>query len=485
MKTHIRKQEPSKILEEARFCLQVGYFRGALDRANKLDRHLELGKSARYVAWIARVYLGTEHYEDATAMRDIITAIRGLSGGQGLAEYACALSPANQAAAHKGIQELLAVADRQHGVLITWHPTAILRLAEFALNVLGNVKFASMLTNVALGFRAVFASLSDVKLLARLLSALNAPACLWADWCNVLVQHIHFATSRSIFVKDNLQSSADAEQWSRAEDAASENVVRSVLTTAPHEVWGILCGIAPHLVASDLGRVIEQRFTPNPIPTSRGAESIWSEPNALRYRYFWYDMITEDEKNLVRNGDWAIFGLPTEDFSMALAQWWRLVESVLKRSVVEPLCSHLAQNPQFAAWDRANLTASRQKEEAIFLDKLADPVRAKKMTLYDVLLLLKKCEATNKGGTAGSRSRMEAAQILKTYSRQIGPLTDGTWLRPAHLNDENINWFRNRSSHDASVIVSDAAIGRVIARRILDGFFAPVLEGWGFKPVLL
>ena len=79
---------------------------------------------------------------------------------------------------------------------------------------------------------------------------------------------------------------------------------------------------------------------------------------------------------------------------------------------------------------------------------------------------------------------LEAAQILGRYAAQIGPLTKGTWLHPAHLTDQNINWFRNRSSHDAAVALVDAAVGRVLARRILSGFFAPVLKSWGFETMV-
>ena len=140
--------------------------------------------------------------------------------------------------------------------------------------------------------------------------------------------------------------------------------------------------------------------------------------------------------------------------------------------------------PQFLSLDRENLSPKRQKEEAVFLDKLAVPERAAKLTLYDILLILKKCEATQEGAGAGSRVRLEAAQILSRYAAQIGPLTRGTWLYPAHLTDQNINWFRNRSSHDAVVPLVDAAVGRVLARRILSGFFDPVLESRGFKTIV-
>ena len=58
-------------------------------------------------------------------------------------------------------------------------------------------------------------------------------------------------------------------------------------------------------------------------------------------------------------------------------------------------------------------------------------------------------------------------------------------FNPPHLTDENINWFRNRSSHDAAVPLVDASVGRVLAKRVLDGFFAPLADQWGFTKTLL
>jgi hypothetical protein len=477
------ESQKERLLAEARRCLQVGYFEGALARAVRLERHPDLRLSARLIAWIARVYLGEAHWADALKMKDIIAEIRNLAGGHGLAEYAVAATTASVAASETGIKAILHAADLQHGVVITWHPNALLRLANFAVRS-GDKTSAILLTSIALGFRPVFVSLADVERLATLLIALDAPLCLWADWSNVLIQHIHFAGTRAAVLHGELRDSASAVRWSEAEDAASEGVIRSVLATAPRGAWDVLQGLAPHLDAAPLGAVIKNRFTPNSSAGRRVDEALWSEPVALRCRYFWYDMITPAEQNLVRNGDWAMFGLPTDDFSMALAQWWRALESVLKRSVVDLLSSTLAQHPQFLSLDRENLSPKRQKAEAVFLDKLAVPERAAKLTLYDILLILKKCEATQEGAGAGSRVRLEAARILGRYAAQIGPLTKGTWLHPAHLTEQNINWFRNRSSHDAAVALVDAAVGRVLARRILSGFFAPVLKGWGFETIV-
>jgi|SRR6266850_152006 len=485
MSRQFRDLQDARILKEGRTCLQMGYFKGALERASHLQHHPELGLSARHLAWIARVYLGDAHRADANKMKDVIEAVKHLPGGQGIPECVWLVASVNEKAAAQGIQQIFKVADAQHGVLVTWHPTAILRVAEFAFDELKDSRSAVLLTSIALGFRSIFASIEDVHRLAKLLTALNAPVCLWADWSNVLIQHMHFATLRPAFLRDELRVPDDGERWARAEDAASEEVVRSVLAVAPTEVWALLQSLAPDLDAAGLGKVIKDRFVPNSVAGSRNADPLWTDPIALRYRYFWYDLITASEQHMVRNGDWAMFSTPTEDFSMALAQWWRALESVLKRSVVGLLSSTFAQQPEWASWDRENLTPKQQKDEGIFLDKLANPDRAARTTLYDILMILKKCESTNEHSPGGSRLRREAARILKQHSAQIGSLTKETWLHPAHLTDENINWFRNRSAHDGSVGLVDAAIGTVLAKRILSGFYYPPLELWGFKATLL
>jgi hypothetical protein len=323
-----------------------------------LQHHSEFGLSARYIAWIARVYLGEDHAADAIGMGDIIEEIKKLSGGQGLAEYAWLAIRSKPQAANQLIQQVFRSADAQHGVLVTWRPTAIVRLAEFASDRIQDSRSAVLLTCMALGFRAVFVSREDVQRLAKLLAVLNAPVCLWAEWGSVLIQHMHFAANRAGMLIEALDSARDAEQWSLAEDDANEETLRSVLAVAPREAWELLQALAPHLDAAKLRPVIKERFLPSSDTSGRSAEPIWIDPIALRYRYFWYDMLSKAEQDLVRNGDWAMFGTPTDDFSMALAQWWRTLESVLKRSVVDLLNSATAGAMRSAAFAGVDFAAS-------------------------------------------------------------------------------------------------------------------------------
>jgi hypothetical protein len=78
--------------------------------------------------------------------------------------------------------------------------------------------------------------LADVHNLAKLLIALNAPVCLWADLCSVLIEHIKFASIRTELLYKKLRTPRESEHWSLAEAAASEDMVRSVLAVAPSEV---------------------------------------------------------------------------------------------------------------------------------------------------------------------------------------------------------------------------------------------------------
>jgi hypothetical protein len=478
------------LLEKAISCFEFGYFQGGLPFCETLERLRGKHRDAvRHVAWLTRVYLGGRHRNDALRMLDSSDPMTNLIGGQSLIEGVLLAAHAGRTQKVAiGIQRILEVAATQSGVLVTWHPTGLLELAEFALRQLHDNASALKLINCAIGFRGVFVVLRDVERLGRMLTQVNAPIPLWVDWCEIFIRHIRFSTHRWALL-DRMLNEYNAVRWAKDQDAASEGVLRRTLAAGPPQLHAILTRLAPELGHAELARVLSERF-----PLTEGSQNatpanpMWFDPAVLRLRYFWHDMLTEKEQHLLRNGDWAMFSTPTLDFSMALAQWWRLLESVLKRSLAKELAGLFHAHPEWAAWDRENLSERMRKREAVFVDKLAVPDKWQQLTLGDLVLVLKKCfpeqSTTIEDAGSGSRLRKEAVRFVNQHREQFEPLVIDDWKGVAHLTDENVALFRNRSSHDGATDIVDASVGRLVGKRILNLFFAPILTHWGFTPTM-
>jgi hypothetical protein len=256
-----------------------------------------------------------------------------------------------------------------------------------------------------------------------------------------------------------------------------------VLEAGPAPLLDLTMRLSPHLNADAFVAVLRESF-------SRGSgdghapsmDHLCVDPQILRLRCFWHDMISNDEQNLLRNAEWAMFYTPTSDFSMALAQWWRLVESILKRVLAGELSDLFAANPDWIQWDRDNLSTNAKKKERLFVEKLADKQKAKKLTLWELLVILEKC--LSEDPASGSRLRKEAAAFIGTFRGQVQPLVEQGWVDSKLLSEDNINFFRNQSSHDSPIDALDACVGRLVARRVLELFFLPALAEWGFVPRL-
>ncbi|MFL9897914.1 hypothetical protein PQR71_07040 [Paraburkholderia fungorum] len=478
------------LLEKAITCLKAGYFQGALPFCETLERRGRKHRDAvRHVAWLARVYLGGRHRDDALRMRGIADTVSHLAGGQGLIEAAILAVHAGRAEKVAiAIQRILDVAATQSGVLITYHPTGLLESAEFALHQLHDEASALKLINCALGFRGEFLVLQDVERLGRLLAQANAPLPLWADWGGIFIRHTSFSMDRPRFLHEALNDQ-NAVRWATNQDAASEGVLRRTLAAGPPQLLRILMRLAPQLGRGGLATILSERFSST--GGSHDAVSVnplWLDPAVLKLRYFWYDMLAEKERHLLRNADWAMFATPTPDFSMALAQWWRLLESVLKRSLAKELASLFHAHPEWSDWDRNNLSERTRKREAVFVDKLAAPDKWQRLTLGDLVLVMKKCLpgelTTVEDAASGSRLRKEATRFLNQHRERFAPLVSDEWYSVAHLTDENIDLFRNQSSHDKSTDIVDASVGRLVGKRVLNMFFAPLLAQWGFTPAI-
>ena len=464
----------SKEHDKALMCLQFGFFKGAV----------ELGRGWPHVSWLARCYLGGSHLDKAALMEPFMdTVLKEMGGGQGLPEVALVRShQGNEAEVRRLLLMIRLTTEKQHGLIVSYHPSAILRLARIVRDDLGDHDSAVLLVNCALGHRGVYVSLDDVAGLADLMVVVGAPLALWADWCAIFCQHLLWANARiGIFQRE--LGVPEAITWAREQEVRSEGVLGRMLERAPKEVAQILAKVARHLDLASFAKVVLDRFsglgTSQPPPSN----SAWHEPDTLRRRYFWLDMVAEHEQHLIQNGDWALFNTPTPDHSMALAQWWRILESVLGRGLVDSLVELFGSHPEWLKWDLENLSGRSKKREAIFI-RLADPEGHRRLSLFQLVILLSKCMEADDSPT-GSRLRREASKHFEKYRHQLDALRNQSWLNPVHLTQENIDAFRNKPSHNDSVDILDAAVGRLLARRVLDAFFIQVLRQWGFSPAIL
>ena len=478
-------------LSQAIMYFKFGYFEGSLRICRILENSgTKPREASKHLAWLSRVHLGGNNRNEAfKTTQNAIRSLTQLTGGQGIAEVALLAAHVGQKEiAENGIRKSLETADAQHGVIVTWHPTALLELAQYSLDKLDDRVTSIKLVNCALGFRAVFVVLDDVERLAHLLIKLQAPFALWADWCAIFIRHLSFCTHRARWFANDF-GDEKAVLWAQQQDDVSEGVLARILQIAPVQLHELLIEIAPHFDGQGFADVLRERF---PVGGENGGkranDEIWYQPDVLRLRYFWHDMITEGEQSVLCNGDWSMFNTPTTDYSMSLAQWWRLTESILKRTIAKNLSDLFAANPEWLEWDLKNLTERVKKRESVFLEKLSDPKKAEKLTLVDLIRILQKCvtssEDPNEKVRSGSKLRREAEQFLNPYQNQLGPLVNRNWMNPLHLTEENINFFRNRSSHDAIINIIEGSTGRLLAKRVLDLFFTPVLVKWGFVPVI-
>src|SRR5262249_49007868 len=151
-----------------------------------------------------------------------------------------------------------------------------------ALRQLNDATSARQLVNCALGFRAVYVVLDDVRRLAELLVALDAPTALWAEWGAILLQHLQFATKRPHWFDKELHDQG-AVEWALGQDAASEQVVREAIAHAPPELMPILQQLSRHSDASSFADVIASRFrAPERSNTFSPAHASWFDADALR-----------------------------------------------------------------------------------------------------------------------------------------------------------------------------------------------------------
>lgn len=486
------------LLKEAIECFSWGFFDGAVKRCEQLESlSPQLETVCSGVAWLSRIYSGRKHHHEVAKRSSYIKRIIYASGQGGpcLAEIAwlyfdCWTGnrwefPNNVTSEHNGpFHQVLSVIDTQHGVLVTFHPTAVLSLAELAVEDSANQEIAKSLLSCLLGWRSAYAAAEDLDRLATLMVKLNVPVALWADWAAFFFQHVRTSHLRDQ-ISSKIVAAEDFRDWAAEQNRETKNVLERVLAIAPeimrtlnpHIGWPGFADVVSNLV-KDVSWSDDQRS-----PSGCKDPTWYGHPN-IKARYFWYDMLDVHEQGFVTNGDWALICTPTDDYSMGLAQWWRLIESVFGRIVTSDLGKLFDENPQWLVEDLANLSDKHANAEAVFLKKLAVAESRGKMTLSDILLVLEKCVVKPKqADKCRSMLRLKATEYFSKHSRQILDSIQ-TSQSEQRLSQENINWFRNRASHVEPIGEVDACIGRLVAKQIIDLLFRPQLENWGFRATL-
>lgn len=478
----------SELLNNSINFLKFGYFEGAQLLAKELiSRGTKQQKEqAARISWFATIYKGDgeEISKSKSAYRSASPWLKEQLGGQGVAEAAVLLTALKElSGANKLVDALLKTAKRQNGALVTHHPSAILMLADICQYQLDRRDDTIRLVNLALGFRSVYVELADVRRLAFLLHALEAPISLWADLAAIFARHIQFAIERRSIFGREFAWNQEAVKWAIDEDNNSLKVLKDIVQIAPShftdlfvEAWSL------YFEGSDIAKVLqEQGIVECGLKNWEPTHPIWWSLECMTYRYFWMNMLAEEEQRILQNGDWALFMGPNPDSSMGTAQWWRCVESVLKRLLIKPLAKRFSENPVWVQSDHANLSDKAKKAESCFFD-VADAKKMGKMTLQPMLMVLEK--SLTGPGKVGSVLRKEACSYVERYREHLEPLVRTTLFNPATLTRKAIEDYRNRAAHDQPLALIEASMGRAQAKILLDTLHLPDLLQRGFKPTL-
>lgn len=153
------------LLADAKLCIELGYFEGALIRARRFASRGSRARDASiHLTWLVRLYCGDFKTPSPRQTRRVLPILGAVSDSYGVAELALVDAHAGHMdSAARGIRLTLEAAKRARGCTIPGHPTIVIRLADFALLKLGDTHSARQLVNLALticGFLRNYSSAS-------------------------------------------------------------------------------------------------------------------------------------------------------------------------------------------------------------------------------------------------------------------------------------------------------------------------------------
>jgi hypothetical protein len=361
------------------------------------------------------------------------------------------------------------------------HPTSALNIAKWCVDHQVYLDFARNLVNCCIGWRYPYRRIDDLLSLARLLYFFRAPQVFWTSLMALYVDFAGVDNLNEDFMLRNGVSS-NLIELRRSTVNAKEGIFHRFCADQGlpgyDKLLKLVLGSLRIGVQNDGNRFFGEGGYES------GAYEPWLDANAFQMRHPWYCLLQPHEQDFVRNGDTAFATCLTSDFSFGCAQWWRCVESVLRRRLITPLGDLIDANPD---WVSEDITFARRRAdewdwEAIFVRSLPDPRKRQQLSLTQMLILLEKCLSDH------TKKRQSSSTVRRKCVEYVGSkLSEFTWvtgeldevadfrsvMTPRILNEETIAAFRNAASHDVPMDFANAAAGRLLAIRILDFMHYP------------
>jgi hypothetical protein len=355
------------------------------------------------------------------------------------------------------------------------HPSTTLNLAHWLVGNEVDESLQMELTNCCLGWRYSYKRIDDLIALARLLNHFRMPRVFWT---NLLALYVDFAVNDSLIKELLIQHGQNSSiitlhqnetDWLKGE---FHNYCASHGLPDHDEI------IESYLDALGIGLAKDARKFPAKGSFEAGPFGTWLTESMFQMRHPWFRLLRKNEQNFIRNADTAFCACVTDDYSFACSQWWRCIESVFKRTLIEPLGRLIDENPQWL--NRAGEGDS--EKDRIFEVYLADPEKRKHLALSQMLILLEKSmKDLARNRTSNCIVRQKVVEHLSTRISEFrwvtGELDDvadfRSVLTPRIFTEKTIKSFRNAASHDKPMSFADAAVGRLIAIRILDFMHYP------------
>ncbi len=391
------------------------------------------------------------------------------------------------------LESLLRAASEDLWILSTAHPASVLRIADWVLTHASRSDLALKLVNCCLGWRYVYRRIDDLIALARLLNRLKAPKLFWTRLANHYFDFSYLDSTAQFLA---MQTFSDEGKNASLHPAG---ILQSGKEIDQKEgEFHQFCADHGLPERDEIGDLLHEAFklrNDEYVPGNRFTSTMdyhpsepmqWLSRECFEMRHPWFRLIEQAEQDFLLNGDSVFVNCLTDDFSAACAQWWRCVESVLRRKLVTPLGSFVDANPSWLDADRRFANGLPKEEEmnweSLFVRVLSDELRRNKMSLGQMLMLAEKCMSDCRKGTRSKSTirrhcvehvsrNLSAFRWIKGEMDEVADMR--SMISPNVLSSSVIQKFRNEASHDKPMTYSDAVVGRLVAIRILDFMHYP------------